>query len=443
MEGPDGVLRRNIAAVLACLALGAPGAPSAARAEEGGALTLERCVELALLRSPRLAGSNETVAAADARAAEARGRRLPVIDFGASYRYTTEVMERSIALGPFGSFDLAFGDHHQSDLNLGVMVPLFTGGELKRAADAAKTGVRVAGHQWGAVLLEVKRDVRRAFYAVLGRRAQLDAAELAVGRLERHAARVATAVETGSASEETRLRALAALRTAERRRLQAEAALTAAGIELGRLVGRTGAAVVPDGDLDASLLDGLDLARERLERRPELGALAEEVSRQRLLASAVRGRFLPRLSADLRAHYGRPGVDVLENDWMSYGTASVALSWTLWDDGVRRQQVRQAVSLARQAEDRWRDANDSFRAAYETAEAVLESARRELDQAREREDLEWRILELVGRRHAEAQASESEYLDAQDDLSGAEIERVMAQAQLRRAEADLLWILAY
>jgi outer membrane protein len=443
MTGLEHGTSRQLAIMFLGLAAALLILPGYGQAQESEHPSLARCLELALDHAPRLEESREALAAAEARAAEATARRWPLLDLGGSYRYTTDYMQRQIELGPFGGLDLRFGDHNQADLNLGLSIPLFTGGELSHTAEAARAGTRAAGHQLDAVRLEVKRDVRRAFYLALGRKAQLAAAVLAAERLQRHLTEVSAAVELGAASEESRLRARAGLREAEQRRLQATAAQDAAGIELGRLLGRSGSIILPAGDLDSSLLEDRDLSPARLDQRPEVIALGEEAARQELLASAVRGRFLPRLSGDLRGHFGRPGVDVLKNEWMSYGTAAVGLDWTLWDAGARRQQSRQAKALARQAEARRQDVDEAFLAAHEKAATTLESARLELDEARARADLQRRILELVGRRYGEAQASESEYLDAQDDLSEAEIQLVLAKTRVRQAEADLLWILAY
>jgi outer membrane protein TolC len=63
----------------------------------------------------------------------------------------------------------------------------------------------------------------------------------------------------------------------------------------------------------------------------------------------------------------------------------------------------------------------------------------ELDLANERVDVVRRISEMVAARYREADASESEYLDAQDDVLAAELELSLIQMRLRLAEAAWLW----
>ncbi len=414
---------------------------AAATADGGARLDLEACLQQARAVAPRLAEMRAVAAEADATAAEAAARCLPVLGLGATYRYASETMESEISLAPgLPSRTLSFGDGHVADVNLALTLPLYTGGELSRTAAAAAAGGRAAQLRSEAAVLDLSLTVRRTFYAALGRESQLAAAELAVARLQRHADEVAGAVTAGAATEEMRLRAVTRLREAEQRRTRAAAALDSAGVALGRLVGRSGEVVLPSGDLAAPLLEDAVVPVAAAER-PDLAALQAERGRQVHLAAAARGRLRPRLGGELAAHYGRPGVDQLANDWMSYATAGVSLDWPLWDGGARRQRSAQAEARARQAEARYRDLEEAVTAAHTTALLDLTAAREELERASERADLARRIGELVGARYERADASESEYLDAQDDVTAAEFELSLVRTRQRLAEAMLLWTL--
>ncbi|MBN2170183.1 MAG: TolC family protein [Candidatus Krumholzibacteriota bacterium] len=422
----------------------AQGAAAQEAAAESAAdsLTLERCLELALRRAPSLQASREAEGAAQAAAAEAAARRLPRLDLGGSYRYSSDVMVKRIDMGALGSNELRFGDHHQADLNVGLSILLYSGGELGLAANAAAAGAQAAAERRSSVALDTRRDVRMAFYAILGRQAQLDAANLAQRRLRRRLSALRGAIAVGSAAAEDSLRVLARLCEAEQRRLQAMAAREAAAVALGRLLGRPGEAVRVAGELERPLIEeGLAAGDSTVLAHPALVALGHESERQRLLARAARSRFLPSLSGDLRGHYGRPGIDPLANDWMRYGTASLILSWTLWDGGQRSRQAQRADAVARQAELLRQDAAEGLQAAYDTARADLAAARCELTTARERVALQSTLLGLVTGRRDRAQATENEVLDAQDDLNEAEIAIATARTRVRQCEATLLWTL--
>lgn len=404
---------------------------------------LESCLETALSVAPSLEADREAENAARAAADAAAAARWPVLDFAAGHQYQSKYMHRRLDLGALGGIDLAFGDGHQTDLSLGLSVPLYTGGRITRTAAAAAAGARSSADLREAERLAVKRDVRLAFYTALGREARLEATRLAVARLDRHREEVAAAAGLGAATEEDLLRVEASRREAEIRRLAAAASCDSAGFVLGRLLGRPGTLVRPDGDLSLSLLEGRDLSPERLARRPEVAALEAERERRQLLGAAVRGTFLPAVRGEVRGHRGRPGVDVLTDEWMTYATAAVTLNWTLWDAGARSRRADENEARAREAAARGRDVREAFATRLAAGDRQLEAARSELDAARERVDLERRILDHVDRRRRAAAATESEYLDAEDDLAEAEAAAALAQTGVRLAEAALLWILAY
>jgi len=401
-------------------------------------LDLATCLDLARAHAPRLREATAVEDQAAAAAHEAQARRLPTLGFGASYRYTSEVMVQSFTLGQF-TRRLEFGDGHAADLHFGLSAPLYTGGELSGQAQAAAAGVEVAAQLTAATGLDLARDVRVAFYVALGREAQAAAASLAVERLRRHADEIAGAARAGAASEEAWLRAQERLRQAEQRAEQRVAARDSAAVALGRLVGTPTLRVTPAGDLGASLLAGRDLSPSRVAERPDLAALAREEQRQSLLADALHGRLWPRIGADLRAHYGRPGVDLIANDWTPYATAAVTLDWPLWDDGARSAAASQVAARARQVAARRADTADALAAAHAAARIELDAALAAEILAGERIDLARRILELVAGRLRAAAATESEYLDTQDDLTAAETDLALARTRVRLAEAALLW----
>lgn len=410
----------------------------AAAAPDTVAMDLDTCLARATDHAPRLAESLAVEAQAAAASDEADARRRPTVGLGATYRYTSEVMEQTFGVGPI-SRTLTFGDGHTADLNLGVTTPVFTGGELSGQARAAAVGVEAAALRTQATALDITRDVRIAFYATLGRDEQANASRLAVERLHRHVEEIAAAARAGAMSEESRLRALERLRQAEQRELRAAAARDSAAVVLGRLVGRPDRAITPVGDLGASLLSGHDVSAGHVAERPDLAALAREEERQALLAQALRGRLWPRVGADLRAHYGRPGVDLIANDWTPYATAAVSLDWPLWDSGARTSAASQAAARARQIAARRDDVVDAVTAAHASACVEFDAARAAEALASERVELVQRILGLVAGRLAAAAATESEYLDTQDDLTAAQTDLALARTRVRLAEATLLW----
>jgi outer membrane protein TolC len=408
-------------------------------------LDLSACLAAARQEAPRRleAAALQTQAAAAAR--EVAAATWPLVSVAATGRYTSEVMERALGIGPAAPV-LRFGDGRAADLTLGAAVPLYTGGEIDRQHQAASLAVVAATQRQAAVDVDIARDTRCAYCLSLGRQAQLRAARLAVERLERHGSELTQATLVGGATEEARLRLLIRLREAQGRQVQAAAALDSAGLALGRLVGRPGAIVVADGGLEASLLSTIaaaDLGVDRVHERPDVAAALAEVGRQEALVQAVQARFGPRVAAEMRGHYGRPGVDQIANDWTPYLTAGLVLDWPLWDAGARREQLGQARARVALARARGNELLRTLLAAHATAAVELAAATRAADLAREQEELQARLCDLVRVRLHGAAATQSEYLDAAEELAAAQVGAALAWTRVRLAEAVLLWTLGY
>jgi multidrug efflux system outer membrane protein len=425
--------------------LTAAGTPATAL-EPGSADTLRMdlatCLARALETAPALQASAAAIDESRAAASEAEARRKPVLGAAASYQYASEHMTGELETG-FGlpPRSLEFGDGHVATVNVGIAFPLYTGGELSNTAAAATAGTEAATRRDGSARLDLTRAVRQAFSGALGRQSQVEAARLAVARLDRHLESVTGARAAGAATEEARLRAQARLNQAGQRLVQAEAARDSAGLALGRLVGRPGGIVHPSGDVATPLLAADDTTGLSLDERPDIAAISWEEQRQRDLAEAARGKLRPRVTGDLRAHYGRPGMDALANDWMGYATAAVSVDWPLWDAGARKDRALQAEARGRWLEAARRDLGEAVATADAGARTALRAAATQEQQAAERTDLHRRLLAMVEGRYAQMAATETELLDAFDDLTQAELDLALARTRVRLAETALLWAL--
>ena len=425
---------------LTLLALVAFAAGAATARGEGGdrALTLDECIAHATASSQALHSSRNRHDAARARANSAQANRWPTLGAAAAYDYASEVTSIDIPLGPTPR-TIEFGDGNTYRFSLGVDVPLYTGGALGATARAERAEAGAAAHDVAADSLGVVRDVRAAFFRALGSRSQLDAARVAVRRLERHLEQIRGRIDIGTASEEERVQATARLYGAEQRMLRAELESVTDELALGTAIGRPGDRVAPGGALDASLLSGATPGDGTFESRPELAALGARRDESDLRARAALGALLPSVVASAHMSYGRPGVDPVENEWMSWASARVSLAWTLFDRGARHQRVEAARATARAIDATRSDLHRRLQGAFETARVRLDFAMRQSAKASQRVEAERRRLELVGGRREQGMATETELLDAHDDLADAEASEVAARAAVRLAESDLLY----
>lgn len=421
------------------------GGLSTAFAQADSVWTLERCIEQALRASPRLQAGRAVVAGAEAAADEANAMRWPTATLNGAYNYTSETMEFQVQGPPIPGYTpptISFGDGNVYDAALQVRYPVYGGGAAAAKARAGTAGLRAARSELGVEHLTLLYDVRRAYYSALGAEAKAGAARQSVERLRRHLDEITAAAEAGAASDETRLTAEARLRQAEGAMLLADADVTKAQLALGGLLMEPGTAVIPHGLLNQPLFDERDVPPEAVPR-PEIAALDSRVEQSEYLRRAARGVLLPSLSTAAAWHYAKPGVNLPQNEWMDYYTVGVTASWTLWDFRARTHRTRQAHAAVRQLAAKRDELQAAIETQQHTALTALHAARAARGKAFDRMELERQRLTLAEGRLRTGMASESEYLDAQDDFTAAQTELAAALVRVRLAEADVLLARGY
>ena len=140
-------------------------------------------------------------------------------------------------------------------------------------------------------------------------------------------------------------------------------------------------------------------------------------------------------------HYGKPGIEQVTNEWMDYATVGVRLSWTLFDWGARDSRTQQARAMQAAIGFGHSEAEQAWQTRFEAARIQLEAAKQDHRLASERVDLYLERLTLLTQRYQQGLATESERLDAEDELTMAKRNRLTAEAKIRLAETDLLFIL--
>ncbi len=444
MSSVSSVSRARCRSLAFALAVGLMSfAARASRAEENStAMDLGHCIHAALSNSSTLRAFEESQRAAQAGVNEASARRWPTLSVGADFHYQSEVNEFDLP-API-SRTVRFGDNESYGVLADLELPLYTGGRLEAQERSQRDAARASGFDLAADSLRVIQQVRTSFYLALGAQAEVDAANLAVQRLRRHLKDLEQQLRAGAASTEAQLQVEARLRSAEQRSLNAQEQLSVRRLQLGRALGFPDREVVPAGQLDQSLLsdDGILGKVGSVDARPELHALNSRQSANREASRAAKGSLMPSLNATAQLHYARPGIRVVDNEWMDWATVGLRLQWTLFDKGGRSARVEQRAAMARALSHRQEELHRELTNALEISRAQVRAQHEQVSKAQQRAELESKRLKLVQGRYQQGLGTETELLDAQDDLSDAEIAVAAQRSRLRLAEVKLLYAVA-
>jgi outer membrane protein len=412
-------------------------------AQDSTAWPLQRCVDEALRNSPRLMASRQAVVGAVAASREAGASRLPSLGVNGAYVYTSKKQEMNLSTFqlPIPNFtppSFTFYNDKLYDFSANVRAPIYAGGSLMESERASSFAAQAVERDLATDSLSVLYNVRRAYYAALGAESRLTAARTAAARIQRNLQTITQAQAVGANSEENRITALSRLRQTEGQIITAQNQVHTARLALGGIVLQPGVEIAPQGELGNALVDTTALSPISTESRSEVASFNARIEQSRHLTRAAFGSLLPTLSGNAAYHYSKPGLNVTQDKWMDYYTVGLSASWTLWDWRARSYRVQQAKANRNALEARKQDLLVSLHTRYQTSLDALSAARAVRDKAEERAALERQRLQMVEGRLKLGAATETEYLDAQDDLTNAETDLASAIVAVRLAEADLL-----
>ncbi len=385
-------------------------------------------MELALAHDAAVASAQAGLEAARLEAASTARGQLPSFSLGAGYQYTSATAELDLPILPA---PVSLVRQHSLDLYSGLRWPAFTGFAQKASVELKRLGGELA---------RSARDSARdqvALRTVTGYR-QAQAARLQIQGIESGKRRAQLQIDQTSALERQGMAQrvdLLALQLAaldfDQKLIVARAALEDAMERLQTLTGRP--IEVPPAPDSATRPEVPKLELESLEQVKALS-----IQRAMLQASVrlTASRHYPALTLSGAVHYGIPGVNPVENQWMLYATAGAALSWSYnWGADSLAVQAAERRLLRQAAEER--SAREQLQLEYDSLVRDWEATREELGVLAASLELARARMAIVSSQQAQGMASSTDFNDANLRLTQAELQ-YRSQLLSLRLKANLL-----
>jgi outer membrane protein TolC len=406
--------RRPLFAVLAGLLLGATWAQGQ---------SLKQTVELALGHDAAIASAQAGLEAARLEAASAARGQLPSFSLGTGYQYTSASAELSLPIPAVPPVSLV--RQHSLDLFTAVRWPAFTGFAQKANVELKGLGRELARNALDSARNQVALRTVTAFR-------QAQAAQLQIQSIESGRQRAQLQIDQASALERQGMAQkvdLLALQIAgldfDQKLIAAKALLEDALQRLQTLTGRRISVPPAPDPAPQPALPGL-----RLESLEQVKALAIQRAILQTNSRLAASRLYPALTLNGGLHYGIPGVNPVENQWMLYATAGATLSWS-YNWGADSLAVRAAERrLHRQAGEE--------RSAREQLELEYGSAVRDWEAGREALGVLAASLELARTRMAIVSSQQAQGMASSNDFNDANLRLTQAELQYRSQLLSLL-----
>ena len=275
----------------------------------------------------------ERTAQAKAQTGQAFALLLPSLSMRASYGY--EKSEPSVEINENGDL-VASNSHDRTDYAVTLRQPLF---DLPSYRDWRRRQVieQARGDYYRASDADAYVAAVNAYLSLLSSRLQIDMTRNFENQLSDLYSYIEKRANAGAASISDMARVKARSQETMSTRLEQESAHTAAGIEFVRLTN-----LVPQ-KVRIPVLDdvGAHLLPESFERavpaamktNPEIASLAAEVQAANMDISTARGRFLPRVDAELSDSYSQGAGGDTSSAGQRDKRALIVLNWSLFSGG--------------------------------------------------------------------------------------------------------------
>ncbi len=355
-------------------------------------LSLRDAVRLALAGNPSIAAANESGRAADARLEQARGGRLPKLNYTESWARSDNpvfVFSSLLTQHQFGPENFAIGPLNRPDfLNnfqslVTVNQPIYDAGQTRHAIQAAQLGRQMTDQENRRVQMDLISGAARAYYGAILAADNLKAAEQAVRSAQADLSRAESVRTAGMSTDVDVLSIRVHMAAVDEQRIQRAAELDVARATLNDVLGLP---LDTPHDLTTPLTRATlpEAALNQIEsgasqERPEM----RESRLNSLLAKnqvdSARGSFLPQVGlmgafeADRQRFVTMGGAN-----W----TAGVSLHWNLFNGLSDKARVEEASAGLRRADADTRRADSAVRLEVRRAYASLRAAEQRIEVAK-------------------------------------------------------------
>lgn len=293
-------------------------------------LTLEECQEMARDNYPQIKQFQLIEASEKYDLAIASASWIPQFSISGKATWQSDVVEMPFDMPGF-DFDM---HHDQYSLTGNVTQHIWDGGVSQSKKAAVKTGAEVQRKQLEVSLYSVRSRVQNIYFGILLIDGQLEQNRLLMESLKRNADNVKSLIDNGMAyrsdADIIRVNMLDCIQQAD--------ALKADRLAYVRMLGLLTGMDMSDADFvmpsDAWIVDRNNVYR------PELALYSAQLKQNEAKIKQLNAQICPQFDLTLQGGYGRPGLNMLKNEFAPMFIAGIKMQWNIGAFYTRKNDKR-------------------------------------------------------------------------------------------------------
>ncbi len=296
--------------------------PAMIRAQD--TISLDRCLRAAENNHPRKADYQMLRTISENKLANYQTNWYPELNLNGSATYQSDVISLNTDI-PVPGFQFPTAPKDQYKLSLDISQTMYDAGMTKKKKELEEAGMRSSLKQLESDIAKEKDLIKDLYFGILSLQENLKITALSIQQLDTSKSIVRSGVENGVLLRSDLDLLNVEILKLEQNRTELESRREAM---IAVLTDKTGISV---SEGDSFLLTGFEIPASVTMKRPELEVfdLKKEVLGRS--ADLLRSKRLPVLYAFGQFGYGKPGLNMLNDQFDTWYVVGAGLKWNVWD----------------------------------------------------------------------------------------------------------------
>ena len=309
-------------------------------------LSIEACYEKARANYPLIKQYGLIEKTKEYNLSNAAKGYLPQVTFSAQATYQSDVTEIPIDLDAIGltGVKIPSVSQDQYKMELALSQTLWDGGAIRSERKALHTQAEVDQRDMDVNMYTINERVNQLYFGVLLADAQLEQNKVLQAELRRSCEQVSSYIKNGIAQQSDLDAIRVDLLKAKQTEAQFEHTKRAYREMLSRLIGEE------IGEETRLVKPEAVRPLTKENNRPELELYQAQIRNLWAQDSRITAGMMPKLGLFVTGGYGKPGLDMFEDNFKAYYLAGVRLSWNLGSLYTRKNDRRKIQTGIRSIE---------------------------------------------------------------------------------------------
>ena len=309
-------------------------------------LSIEACYEKARANYPLIKQYGLIEKTKEYNLSNAAKGYLPQVTFSAQATYQSDVTEIPIDLDAIGltGVEIPSVSQDQYKMELALSQTLWDGGAIRSERKTLRTQAEVDQRDMDVSMYAINERVNQLYFGVLLAEAQLEQNKVLQAELRRNCDQVSSYIKNGIANQSDLDAIRVDLLKAKQTEAQFEHTKRAYREMLSRLIGEE------IGEETRLVKPEAVRPLTKENNRPELELYQAQIRNLWAQDSRITAGMMPKLGLFVTGGYGKPGLDMFEDNFKVYYLAGVKLSWNLGSLYTRKNDRRKIQTGIRSIE---------------------------------------------------------------------------------------------